>query len=228
MEHTAGSLRVPRTPREVREFFNNGTDVARIEFFSDAVFAIAITLLALEIKIPETPHHADNATVLAALGSLGRILFSYVFSFALIGMQWIRHHALFRLIRRHDLPLLLLNMLGLMFVTLVPLPTSLYGNHISSPVAVAVFYGFHTLTALIWVAMWVYASSKNRLVAPELPKSVVRFVTMQQCAPAITMGCGMVGVLLGGVQFGAIAILLGVMVSRVVLMRMGRPSRADA
>lgn len=228
MEHSTAAVRTPRTVAELRTFLNNGHDVARIEFFSDAVFAIAITLLALEIKIPELEHHAKDGEILHALAGLGRILFSYVFSFVLIGTQWVRHHALFRLIRRHDPVLLALNLFGLMLVTLVPLPTELYGDHISSTAAVAVFYAYHAVNALVWLAMWSYASHKNKLVDPDLPPSVIRHVTWMQSIQMLGMTGGCIAVLCGGALFAAWGLLGGFLVARVWRVWLNRQERAAA
>ena len=222
MEHTDHSTRLPRTPKELRAFLNYGTDVARIEYFSDAVFAIAITLLALEIRLPELRHHASDADILAALGSLGRILFSFVFSFVLIGVQWVRHHALFRLIRKHDPKLVALNLFGLMMVTLVPLPTVLYGNQISSTVAIAVFYGFHATASAVWAILWIYASSGNRLIAPELSRDMVHYVTLMQCVPPLAMLGGLIAVLIGGPQVAAIGLVAALLLVKLLMARVER------
>ncbi len=228
MAHSTGSIHVPRTPAELRDFLGNGTDVARVEFFSDAVFAIAMTLLALEIRVPELPHNAPDADIWRALGGLGRMLFSYGLSFILVGTHWMRHHALFRLIRRHDPALMIINLFGLMLVTLVPIPTALYGQHITSVAAVALFFGFHALASLVWVVMWMYASSGHRLVAEDLPRDVIRHVTLMQSVPVVAMAGALAGVLTLGPQFAAFGILPGAVVLRGFIRRSEQRSRVAA
>ena len=226
MEPTDRSARLPRTAKELREFWGSGNDVARIELFSDAVFAIAITLLALEIRIPVLDHHAKDSEILGALSGLGRSLFSFVISFLLIGVQWVRHHALFRLIRKHDPILLAINLFGLMLVTLVPLPTALYGHHIGSVLAVAVFYGFHAVVSAVWAVMWVYSAWGNRLIAPEMSRGMVRYITMTQCVQPLLMLGAMIAALFGGVQAAAAGVFAGVVVARLALHVFGRSIRS--
>ena len=105
------------------------TETARVEAFSDGVFAIAITLLILEIKVPS-----------AGSGDLGEQLLrqwpsylSFFISFAFIGIMWIKHHRLFTHIRKSDDVLLVLNLLLLLGVTVVPFPTSVLAAHLGHP-----------------------------------------------------------------------------------------------
>ncbi len=228
MEHTTAPRRLPRTVAEMRAFLESGHDVARIEMFSDGVFAIAITLLALEIKLPELEHHAGDREILASLGGVWRILFSYVFSFILIGSQWGRHHAMFRLIRRHDRLLLVLNLFGLMLVTLVPIPTALYGNHITSTAAICIFYAFHALNGAVWLATWLYASGKHRLIDAELPPDAVRYVTLLHCFQPAAMAGGLLAVLALGPQSAAIGLVGGMLATRLAMVRLAKKSAAAA
>ena len=110
----------------------------RFVFFSDAVFAIAITLLALGIKVPDPGVDAGEAAWEAALLHLTPSLASFVLSFYVIGNIWTAHHEVFRLVRRFDSRLLLPNMLLLFAITLVPFSTALMGSttHASAPYAV--------------------------------------------------------------------------------------------
>lgn len=86
-------------------------------FFSDAVFAIAITLLVLDIQLPA------NAVFPGALSQIGSQIFAYVLSFFIIGSYWLAHHRLYQHIIRYDNRLLWLNLLLLLFVAFIPFPT---------------------------------------------------------------------------------------------------------
>jgi uncharacterized membrane protein len=98
-------------------------DTARTEAFSDGVFAIAITLLVLDIKVPhDLP---ENTSLLRALLNQWPIYMAFLTSFATIGIMWLNHHRMFRYIRRVDHWFLVLNGLLLLGVTFVPFPTSL-------------------------------------------------------------------------------------------------------
>jgi uncharacterized membrane protein len=128
-------------------------ETARVEAFSDGVFAIAITLLILDLKVPSP-----------AAGSLGRALvrqwptyLAFLISFAFIGIMWVNHHRLFNHIRRSDNTLLFTNLLLLLGVSIVPFPTSLLAAHYYSPgriVAAAVFNGTFVVLAIFFNVLW--------------------------------------------------------------------------
>jgi len=135
-------------------------ETARLEAFSDGVFAIAVTLLVLELKLPE------------GTGGLGRRLLeqwpsyaAYVTSFATIGIMWLNHHRLFTLVRRVDHWLPVLNGMLLLGVSVVPFPTNLVAAYLGHPgerVAVSVYGGTFVYIAIAFNALWRYASSRHR------------------------------------------------------------------
>jgi uncharacterized membrane protein len=149
----------------------------RLIFFSDAVFAIAITLLALDIRLPEDlPHNASDAEMLAALGSISSKYFAYVLSFIVIGIFWIGHHRVFRYVRRYNRFLLLLNLLLLMFIAFIPFPTALIGAYTNR--VVLIVYAL-TLAATGFIATSVrwYVSGRDvlRKEGVDLRRFRVRF-----------------------------------------------------
>jgi uncharacterized membrane protein len=153
------------------------SETSRIEAFSDGVFAIAITLLIIEIHVPSREHaeslgHELLRTWPSYLG--------YLTSFLTIGVMWINHHHVFDLIDRVDRTMLLLNTLLLMMIAFVPFPTAVLAQFIETDGAraAAVLYGATlTLTALNYFVWWRYASSGRRLIAPEVPDDVVADIT---------------------------------------------------
>jgi uncharacterized membrane protein len=142
-------------------------ETGRVEAFSDGVFAIAITLLVLDIKVPrDLP---ESARLLDALLAQWPAYFAFVTSFATIGIMWINHHRLFTLIKRSDQMLLVLNSLLLLGITFVPFPTALLSEYIGEPdqqVAALVYSGTFVVTAICFNLLWRYASYKNRLLDP--------------------------------------------------------------
>ena len=108
--------------------FADETGLERILFFSDAVFAIAITLLALEIRLPPLPAQATNAQLLAALGALGPRYLSYAISFLAIGLLWMGHHRAFRHVDQYSSRLMFLNLLFLLSIGFLPFPTTVIGE----------------------------------------------------------------------------------------------------
>lgn len=115
-----------------------GRELDRIVNFSDAVFAIALTLLVLDIRVPEIPDDLVAEELPAQLLALWPKYFGYVLSFVVIISFWNIHHSIFSGIRGYDKGLIWLNSTFLMFVAIVPFPTSLlseYGDH-QLPVAI--------------------------------------------------------------------------------------------
>jgi uncharacterized membrane protein len=140
----------------------------RLIFFSDAVIAIAITLLVLDLRLPEVA-----AQPLAAqLESLGSSFLSFFMSFAVIGLFWEAHRRLFGYIERYDRTLLWLNLLFLLFIVFLPFPTSVLGKHWS---ATAIVFYADTLaaTGIARAFLWSYAVSRH-LVGSDLDPAVIR------------------------------------------------------
>src|SRR4026207_2279211 len=92
----------------------------RIELLCDGVFAIAMTLLVLELKVPELDKHASAVEIWSALRGQGPDLFGYFLTFALAGQFWMLHHVLFHYLTHATRALALLSILMLMFVALLP------------------------------------------------------------------------------------------------------------
>ena len=108
--------------------FDRQFSKSRLEAFSDGVIAIIITLMILEIKIPELNQSITSDTIKAALFNVLPHLTSYLLSFVLIGIYWINHHQLLHLVKAVDNSLLWLNLHFLFWLSLIPFPTSLLGE----------------------------------------------------------------------------------------------------
>ena len=102
----------------------------RLEAFSDGVFAIAITLLILEIKVP----HAEHG-LWAGLAALWPSYAAFALSFIVILIMWVSHHELMHMIHRVTYPILFVNGLLLLTVTFVPFPTAVLAEHLNTPAA---------------------------------------------------------------------------------------------
>jgi uncharacterized membrane protein len=170
------------------------TETARIEAFSDGVFAIAITLLILEIKVP-APSGGNLAVQL--LRQWPSYL-SFLISFAFIGIMWINHHRLFTHIRRGDDLLLIFNLLLLLGVTIVPFPTSVLAAHLGQPgqrTAALLYNLTYLFIALCFNLLWRYASSPRRhLLAADVDKIAVERITRSYAiGPLLYLACALVG-----------------------------------
>jgi len=124
----------------------------RVEAFSDGVFAIAITLLILEIKVP----HAEHG-LWAGLAALWPSYIAFAMSFIVILIMWVSHHELMHMIHRANYPILFVNGLLLLTVTFVPFPTAVLAEHLNTPEAnsaVAFYCASFAVNGLVWNVMF--------------------------------------------------------------------------
>lgn len=127
----------------------------RFEAFSDGVFAIAMTLLVIEIKVPDLSHAAPSKVV-SEMMPIAPHLLSYVTSFLVIGVVWLNHHALFHFLKRVDRIILTINLILLMCIAFIPYSTALIGNY-GKLQPVIVFYGLSlTITGIVYNVLWFY------------------------------------------------------------------------
>lgn len=150
-------------------------ETGRLEAFSDGVFAIAITLLVLELHSPELE---EGQRLWPALLDEWPQFAAYLTSFAILGIMWVNHHSMFRQIKRADRGLMFLNLLLLLWATLLPFPTSLFAEHledesINANVAAAVYSANLTLAAIAFSAIWWHVL-RNHLVDHDMDKTQMR------------------------------------------------------
>ena len=146
----------------------------RLVYFSDAIFAIAITLLVLDIKVPELDPALARAGLSHQLLALIPRIFAYLVSFMVIGIYWEAHHRMFGFIKLCTRTLIWLNLLELMLIAFLPFPTALIGRYASVPSAV-VFYASTVLAVgLARTVIWRYASAGRRLIDADTPEREIR------------------------------------------------------
>lgn len=151
----------------------------RAEAFSDGIFAIAVTLLILEIRAPAQHDIGSDGALWHALRDLWPAYLAYVISFATILVTWINHHAIMRLIGRIDHTFLLLNGLLLALITAVNFPTSLvaeYIGHAGEQAAVLAYSGVFLLMAFAFNIVWRYIIWDNRLLLASADPEQVRAI----------------------------------------------------
>ena len=152
-----------------------GRDRDRIVNLSDGVFAIALTLLVLDIRVPDIPEGLVASELPAELLSLWPKYLGYFLSFVVIATFWLIHHSIFRPIRVYDRPLLLLNFLFLMLVAFVPFPTSLLGEYGDHRLPVAVYAATLALGRLLLTVLHWYSARDGRLLDEPQDPATVRF-----------------------------------------------------
>jgi uncharacterized membrane protein len=164
---------------------NEALALERILFFSDAVMAIAITLLAIDLKVPEIAASAAAAELPVQLRALGPQFMSFVISFFVIGIYWTSHHRYFRFIKRYDGGLIALNMLFLLFIVLMPFVASLFGQYYDLPLGMSVYAAAVAATGLSMGALWWYASHQHRLIDERLDTSFIRVRSIAMAVPLL-------------------------------------------
>ena len=151
-----------------------GTDVERHVYFSDAVFAIAITLLALEIRLPEM-HEPTTRELRRALLDLLPQFYSFATSFWIIGVYWPAHHRIFRYVRAYDRRLMVINLLFLMWIVLIPFSASLLGRYAAYQLVEVNYFSHMIVTSLSMALFWWYATSDRKLVDPDINPALIAY-----------------------------------------------------
>ncbi|SRR5579883_568231 len=154
------------------------TETGRVEAFSDGVFAIAMTLLVLDLKVPHDL--APGQTLMGALVAEWPTFLAFVTSYATILIMWVNHHRLFAHIGRWDDRLLFSNGLLLFGVVVLPFTTSLVATYLDRPgheAAAMVYNGIFVLIAVCYNVLWRSASRGGRLLGPDHDPDIVRQIT---------------------------------------------------
>jgi len=156
---------------------HNHRPTDRLEYFSDAVLAIAATLLATELPKPET-----GTDLLQELVKLWPHYAAFAASFLFICVAWSNHHNMFLYIKQTDQYLLILNILFLLFVTLQSFTTGLLARHVGQPderTAALIYHGTLVLMTLFYNGTWWYAISRKDLVEDGTDKRLLRRLTTE-------------------------------------------------
>ena len=152
----------------------------RLETFSDAVFAIAETLLVLEFTV-KTGHNAPSLSY-QLVHQLWPAYLAYATSFLTIAIIWINHHHVMVTIERVDRTFLFITALLLLVVAFIPFPTRLVAHslqsHSDERAAVYAYGATLLLMAIIFNVLWTYARRNRRLLGDELPESTIRAVNL--------------------------------------------------
>ena len=140
----------------------------RLILFTDAVFAIAITLLAIEIRFPELHRLPSDADIWRGLGELLPKFMGFLIGFAIIAQYWTAHHRIFRFVRNYDTRLLWLNILFLLFIVLMPFSSGLFSSYGIVRAAFIIYASNIMLAGLAQVLLLRYLlSPAHALMLPE-------------------------------------------------------------
>jgi uncharacterized membrane protein len=180
-------------------------ETARLEAFSDGIFAIAATLLILDV-------HTAGGSVAHGLVHAWPSYAAYAISFMTLGIVWVNHHTVFNQIGRVNRTFLMINIAFLMIVAFSPFPTLVLARHLrQNSRAAAIEYGLtFTLMAILYAALWFYAAIGNRLIADDADARVVSGISRSYLPGSLMYGAAtasaLVSAYLAVALFGAIAL----------------------
>ncbi len=157
----------------------------RLEAFSDCVFAVAITLLILDVR----PEGSGISGWEMLVHDWHKILV-YLLSFVMVGVYWVSHHHMMHFVRAADRTFLWINLSLLLVIVFIPYVAALLSASHADPSAIRIYGATLILTNLIGTALWSYATKHHRLVNPAMPPSFAKFVMGIHSAPILIYGLG--------------------------------------
>jgi len=169
------SKKRPSVRMQHRKVIEDERGASRLEGFSDGVIAVAITLLVLDLHVPDV-----KAGLFEALLRQWPTYLGYVTSFLVIGILWLHHHHIFTYIKRTDHTMLFLNLLLLMSVVLIPFVTALLTRYLDrqeEKMAALMYSGTFLLTTILFNVLWGYAVGHQHLLRPGLDTQLIRKLT---------------------------------------------------
>jgi uncharacterized membrane protein len=159
---------------------DRGSDTERLVFFSDAVFAVALTLLVIDLRVPTG---ATAATLPGKLGALWPQLLALLISFVVIASYWRGHHRIYHLIERYDRWLIALNFAFLLSIVLQPFTTSLTSAYGNQPLVMGFYAGLLGVSGLLLTAIWVYAVWAKLVNEEVVTTRLAQFYAARSLAP---------------------------------------------
>lgn len=193
-------------------------EYSRLTTFVDGVFAIALTLLVLDVRLPPLRGDADDpGAMITALSDLFPELVAYGVAFALLGAFWMAHHDFSSRLEAIDRRLMGLTLVYLAFVALLPFPTSLVGEHEENPVSVAVFAAVLAVISAMELVLFVHAHRSALMRQPLTPEQF-RGGVIGSLQPVVifvvTMPLAFVSPTITLLSWGVLAPTLGVLTRR--------------
>jgi len=188
---------------------NSKLQFDRIVFFSDAVFAIAITLLIIEIKVPHLEHSATDREFWIALAKLIPNFIGYFFSFFVIGAYWIGHHKIYGYIVRWNYGLVWRNVFFLMAIAFIPFSTAFFSEYFTRFVPLALYATSFAVAGLLEIWQWRYAAKNNLLDETANPSEISHIswrMAVMRTVGIVAILIGLINPVFAGFAFWLIAI----------------------
>ena len=158
-------------PKSIRQIIHNMLmSKVRLEALTDGIFAIAMTLLVLELKVPELPKTVSAWELLRHLGEGAPAFFSFMVSFLYCGLLWIMHHLAMHFIRHIQIAMVWLNLLFLMSISLLPFSCALLGHYLRNQAAQEIYFWNLFVAAFFQFLMWTFAR-RRKLINEDDPRA---------------------------------------------------------
>ena len=142
-----------------------------MEALTDGIFAIAMTLLVLELKVPDLPKSASSSELLERIGHEAPAFFSFFVSFLYCGLLWVMHHLAMHFVRHLQIAVVWLNLLFLMSISIMPFSCALLGHFLNNRAVQEIYFGNMFVASALLALQWVVARQKKLLSEDEPLKS---------------------------------------------------------
>lgn len=167
-----------------RTYGRESVEFARTLTFTDGLFAIAMTLLVVDLAVPSLSDAGSVHELADKLNDDSAKFISFFISFAVIGRYWFAHHTYFSALARIDRGLIGLNLLYLAFIAFLPFPTALLGEYFENPLSIAIYAVNVALVSGMEVVLFSYAYNHG-LLARKLPRDVYRYGAAMSLSPVL-------------------------------------------
>jgi uncharacterized membrane protein len=195
-------------------FAMKGLNKHRIEALTDGIYAVAMTLLALELKIPESAQLGSESAFARELAHLLPKFLAWIISFFILGIFWLAHQRAFHFVRRVDAKLLWINLFALLFATLLPFSSALVGEH-SQFFTAQVFYAANMAAlALMGIRQVTHLEKHPELCEPAIPWYVARAARFR-CWSLVAVAALAVAFAAVDPRFGTAAFMLMILLARI-------------
>jgi uncharacterized membrane protein len=165
--------------------FSSDVSPARLVSFSDGVFAIAITLLVFNLKVPDIPAAQAHNLLPQALRAMLPSMFTFVVTFLLVGLYWTVHHRMLNLVVHVDNTFIWMNILYLLSISFLPFPSALWGAYPEEMSSLILYFSSMILVGILSLAMWWYASYDHRLINKEVPALLIRYYFLRSLSSLV-------------------------------------------
>jgi uncharacterized membrane protein len=167
-----------------RRYDRESVEFSRTLAFTDGLFAIAMTLLVVDLAVPVLKDTHSVHELADALGDDTATFVSFFISFAVIGRYWLAHHAFFSALARVDRTLIALNLVYLAFIAFLPFPTALLGTYFENPLSIVIYAV--NVAAVSGMEVVLFSRAQNHgLLERKLPRDVYRFGAVMSLTPVL-------------------------------------------